>query len=140
MVAGHTRLKAMQRILTEEPDFVAKGAPGPGMARVVFHEFDSESDAAAYAIADNKLHEYATWDEELLAEQLKNLSEEDRAIVGFEDTPPPSPDDPPPNADDEGMSYEQKFGVVVECADEREQQMAYEALTNLGYSVRVLTV
>ena len=51
MVAGHTRYKAMQVIMEKDPGFVAKGAPGPGLVRVVFHEFSSEDEADAYALA-----------------------------------------------------------------------------------------
>lgn len=87
MVAGHTRLKALRAILAKEPDFVPKGAPGPGLARVVFHEFDSEAEADLYALADNKLGELAEWDDLLLAGVVAAMAREDVELTsgtGFE--------------------------------------------------------
>ena len=65
MVAGHTRLKAMRALMKESPDFVAKGAPAPGMVRVAFHEFADEHEADIYALADNRLGEAATGKDDL---------------------------------------------------------------------------
>ncbi len=84
MVAGHTRLKAMRALLKEDEAFTAKGAPGPAMVRVVFHEFESEAQADAYALADNKLGMVAAWDDSLLLEQLGAMSETLIAASGFD--------------------------------------------------------
>ena len=73
LVAGHTRISALQMILEEDPEFVPRDAPGVGLVPVRFHEFTDESEAAAYAIADNRLSEIATWDEELLGEVLAEI-------------------------------------------------------------------
>ena len=75
MVAGDTRLKAMRSLLAEEPAFVPKGAPGPGLVRVVFHEFDNEAEANAYALADNRLNEIAEWDDGMLLEIVREIQE-----------------------------------------------------------------
>ncbi len=83
IVAGDTRLQAMRSILTKEPKFVARGAPGPGMVRAVFHDFEDEAEANAYAVADNRLNEIAEWDEALLGEVLLKLLPEDQMIVGY---------------------------------------------------------
>lgn len=83
IVAGDTRVQAMRLILTEDPKFVPRGAPGPGMVRVVFHEFSNEAEAAAYAIADNRLNEIATWDDDLLAEHLTRMTPDDQLIIGY---------------------------------------------------------
>lgn len=85
MVVGDTRLKAMQRIMLAEPNFCAKGAPGPGMVRVVFHEFANEKEANDYAIADNKLNELALWDHDLLDPMLARMSQEERISLGFDE-------------------------------------------------------
>jgi len=76
MVAGHTRLKALRSILAVEPDFVPKGAPGPGLVPVRFHEFTDEAEADAYAIADNRLAEEADWAKDALAEIVGELAAE----------------------------------------------------------------
>ncbi len=83
MVAGHTRLKAMQKILTAEPKFVPKGAPGPGLVRVIFHDFLNEDEANAYAVADNKTGELASFDEVMLAAQLADMRTRNVSMVGM---------------------------------------------------------
>jgi site-specific DNA-methyltransferase (adenine-specific) len=88
IVAGHTRLKALRKLVAEEPGFTPHGAPGPGLARVVFHEFADDAEADAYAIADNRLGELARWDTEKLDEVLARLTAEDRVVVGFDDPLP----------------------------------------------------
>ena len=85
MVAGDTRLLAMREIMTEDPSFTPKGAPGPGMVRVVFHDFDSEEDANAYAVADNRLNEIADWDDAMLRLQLDTMSPELKLTIGMDD-------------------------------------------------------
>lgn len=75
IVAGDTRLKAMRSIHGEDPNFVPKGAPGPGLVHVVFHEFESEAEANAYALADNRLNEIAEWDESMLLQNVRDIQE-----------------------------------------------------------------
>ncbi len=70
LVAGHTRIAALEQLLREEPGFIPRDAPGPGLAPVRFHEFVDEAEANAYALADNKLVEAATWDDQLLGDVL----------------------------------------------------------------------
>ncbi len=95
MVAGHTRLKALKSLLAADPSFVPPGAPGPGVARVVFHEFESEAKADLYALADNKLGELAAWDDEGVGEILSRFNDDEVALAGFDDEfePPPPPDE-----------------------------------------------
>ncbi|MCC7169758.1 MAG: DNA modification methylase, partial [Planctomycetes bacterium] len=70
IVAGHTRYKAAKSL---------------GMAEVPVAWFEgSETEAAAYGIADNRTHEYASWDEPALAKLLQGLRAEDALEgVGF---------------------------------------------------------
>ena len=75
VVAGHGRVLAARRLgLAEVPTIC--------LAHL------SEAQARAFAIADNRLSEVATWDDRLLAEQLKALSLVDLdfniEITGFE--------------------------------------------------------
>ena len=63
IVAGHTRLLAAQQLgLSEVPIHIAKDL--------------SDVQIKAYRIADNKTHEFATWDEELLALELDELQKQ----------------------------------------------------------------
>ncbi len=62
VVAGHGRLQACQLLaITEVP--------------TISLEHLTEAQARAFMIADNRLTENATWDDRLLAEQFKELSE-----------------------------------------------------------------
>lgn len=84
MVAGDTRLKAMRLLLaTHGPGFTAKGAPGPGLVRVVFHDFSDEAEANLYALADNRLNELSPWNSKRLDDVLAIYDDEDRAVAGF---------------------------------------------------------
>lgn len=76
MVAGHTRLAAYGKLVAADPSFVPRGAPGPGLVPVRFHEFKDENDADAYALADNKLGEIATWDDNGVAAVLARLRDD----------------------------------------------------------------
>ena len=60
VVAGHTRLKACEKLgITEVPCIVAEDL--------------TEDQIKAFRIADNKVSEYATWDEEKLSKELSNI-------------------------------------------------------------------
>lgn len=60
MVAGHTRLKACEKLgITEVPCIVAEDL--------------TEDQIKAFRIADNKVSEYATWDEKKLSKELSNI-------------------------------------------------------------------
>ncbi|HEY2510276.1 MAG TPA: ParB N-terminal domain-containing protein [Polyangiaceae bacterium] len=144
MVAGHTRLKAMEKILAKEPNFVPKEAPGPGLVRVLFHEFDSEDEATAYALADNKLGELAQWDEKQLGEILADARARDVDMTtgtGFSKAEQDRLIDPerlPEEGDADSETLPSVWGVIVECATEQEQVMALEELSRQGYQVRAL--
>lgn len=73
IVAGHTRLRAARDL---------------AMTIVPVVRFEgTDLDAVAYGIADNKTHEFASWDEAALAELLTALKAEEDALdgVGFGD-------------------------------------------------------
>lgn len=75
VVAGHGRLLAAQKL-------------GSKTAPVIKLSHLSESQYKAFLIADNRLTENSSWDERLLGEQLKALSELeldfDLEVIGFE--------------------------------------------------------
>ena len=88
IVAGHTRVAALESLLAQDRAFVPRDAPGPALVPVRFHEFADESEAAAYALADNKLSELADWDEEMLGQilgELRSIDETLLAHTGFGD-------------------------------------------------------
>lgn len=86
IVAGHTRLAGLQLLLSKDASFCPKGAPASRLAPVRFHEFESESEADLYAIADNKLNELAGWSEEKIVElrETHSWKREELSIAGVE--------------------------------------------------------
>lgn len=74
VVAGHGRLLAAQLLLSEDPGrLLATDAPGPGLVPVRWVEFASEQEAAAYALADNRLTEVNPMDEGQVAAILASF-------------------------------------------------------------------
>ncbi len=77
IIAGHCRWLAAQEL-------------GMEAVPTILLEHLTEAQARAFLIADNRLTEIATWDDQLLGEQLKLLSEADLdfdlEVIGF-DTP-----------------------------------------------------
>lgn len=61
IIAGHTRLKAAYVL-------------GLYTAPVIIAEDLTEEQAAAFRLVDNKTSEYATWDFEMLQEELENIN------------------------------------------------------------------
>lgn len=81
IIAGHGRLAAAQLLkLDEVPTITLEGL--------------SEAQKKAYVIADNKLALNSSWDSEMLANELKAISETDISflITGFDDIPELEPD------------------------------------------------
>jgi len=97
----------------------------------------------AYAIADNRSSELASWDDGVLTKTLLALRDEDFELgsIGFDDLDMKKLlgelDDSPK---DEGESYKSMFEVVIECEDESEQQEVYERLSQEGLKCRVLSM
>lgn len=81
IIAGHGRLAAAQLLkLDSVPTITLKGL--------------TEAQKKAYVIADNKLALNSSWDSEMLAAELKAISESDISflITGFDDIPEIEPD------------------------------------------------
>lgn len=130
IITGHTRHKAAQKLgLEQVPCIYAEGL--------------TKAQIKAYRIADNKVSEYATWDDELLGielEQLKEL-EYDLELTGFDlddidNMLNPVEEEPKDLSDEVADTYE----VIVECVNETEQEQIYNNLISEGYKCRVLTL
>lgn len=71
VIAGHTRLKASAQL---------------GLKKVPVRYLDLDpADAHLLSLADNKLNEAATWDDERLAELVKLMDQGDLLLAGFSD-------------------------------------------------------
>ena len=145
VVAGHTRLKACEKLgIDEVPCIVADDL--------------TEDQIKAFRIADNKVGEIATWDLDKLSIELDGLQDIDMSDFGFDigadavRTEGGSTDSESggENEDDsagtrEGdfgtdFSYMNQYAVTVICVDEADQQKVYEKLLSEGYNCRVVTV
>lgn len=97
----------------------------------------SHEQAKAYALADNRTAELAEWDAAVLADQLVELDSVgwDLSEFGFEPLTPPTDPDPGPNGE-----IGERYEVVIECADEFQQQDLLLRLDGEGYKVRAIVL
>lgn len=133
IIAGHGRVLAARKLGMEE-------APCIELAGL------TDTQRRAYIIADNKLALNGGWDDELLALELGelNAADFDMALVGFDAGELSAAmgldeelDGGAPKID-EGIDYKEKFAVIVDCADEAEQQATFERLDSMGFTCKVL--
>ena len=115
VIAGHTRLKAAKQLgLSTCPVVVAEGL--------------SEAQVKAYRIADNKTGEIATWDEELLNIEIKELVDLDFDIelTGFslDDFELEDPDFEPASEEEQGQldQLEPKWVVCPNCGNKFDER------------------
>ena len=85
LIAGHARLSAAIRLAETNTPIPRNSDPWQGPTIDLSHL--SKHERAAYVIADNKLALAAGWDQELLAEELGWLAEDDfdLSLTGFDD-------------------------------------------------------
>lgn len=84
IVAGHGRLLAAQMLYKENPEqLLATDQPRPGMVPVRWMEFATDGEAAALAIADNRLTEANPMDDAAVAEILREMQESGTSIEGL---------------------------------------------------------
>lgn len=126
IIAGHTRWEAAKRL---------------GMDTVPVRKLDlTEEKANALALADNKLGEIATWDDEQLKSILAEMQSFDETLVeiaGFSESDLSklfSEDDSDSSPQLSGL----KYSVVVDCNNEAHQAEMLEDLEARGLTCRPL--
>jgi ParB-like chromosome segregation protein Spo0J len=97
----------------------------------------TEEQITAFALADNRTAELATWDDEILGVHLKELQEADFLIdqIGFIQTEPKED-----NEDTNSMTWDERYEVVVECSNEIEQEELLNRFSKEGYKVRAIVI
>jgi len=126
IIAGHGRVMAAKKL---------------GMAElpVVEAKHLTEAQKKAYVIADNRLALNSGWDDELLKTEINNLHTDDFDVelLGFDaqELAIMFDDVPEPTLKEE--KYSELFNVIVECADEEEQEKVFNKLDTEGYKCRV---
>lgn len=125
IIAGHGRLLAAKKLgLDEVPTITLEGL--------------TEAQRKAYVIADNKLALNAGWDDQALQTELERLQELDfdLSLTGFGvDELARMFDDQEIEPEEQG--YSEVFNVIVECADEQQQEKVFNQLDRDGYKCRV---
>jgi ParB-like chromosome segregation protein Spo0J len=128
VVAGNGTVEAARRIGLKALDVVRLPADW------------SEEKIKAYALADNRTAELASWDAEILLSQLNelNIADWDINALGFKEFElnPLKDSDADTDMKDLGERYE----VVIECADENEQTALLLRLSQDGLKVRAIII
>lgn len=134
VIDGHLRLKAAR----------AMGMPS---VPVALADDLTDQQVQAFRIAVNRAADWASWDDELLAVELGELTAAgfELGLTGFDpgelsELLGTAPDNtpPPPAAVPEG-TYSEQYGVIVICRDAAHQREVYEALQAAGHQLRVVT-
>ena len=133
IIAGHGRVMAAKKLGLEEVPVIE-----------ATHLTDAQR--RAYVIADNRLALDAGWDEEMLRIEFAELeglgfdleltgfdADELSAAMGLDE----ELDGEAPSIDG-GIDYQEKFAIIVECADEANQQATFERLDSMGFTCKVL--
>lgn len=126
VVAGHTRLEAAKKLGLKKVPISVVGKDTPEL---------TPKQIKAFRIADNKTHEYAQWDWDLLKDELKGLGD---VFTGFNDEELKKMfSSTNENLKDYSDSSGEVFYLRIECNDEKHQQELYEELTERGLTCQV---
>ena len=126
VVAGNGTLEAARQI----------GWKGLSVVRVP-DDWDSDT-IKAYALADNRTAELASWDSEVLLSQLRDLKLEEWNVaeLGFKDFDLKTREE----IDTSIKEIAERYEVVIECADENEQTALLLRLSQEGLKVRAIVI
>lgn len=135
IIAGHTRLKAARLLDIETVPCIIADDLSPEQIK-------------AFRLADNKVSEYATWDEDKLYTELMELKviNFDIESFGFDIKEINEPEENIESDFDEdeeintesNFNYKEQYGVIVMCKNESEQEEVYNTLIELGYECKVV--
>jgi hypothetical protein len=97
-----------------------------------------EDTIKAYALADNRTAELASWNGDILIEQLKELVLNDWNVndFGFKDFDLKDPQSP----DTDSKFIAEQYEVVIQCEDENEQTALLLRLSQEGLRVRAIVI
>jgi len=130
LIAGHGRIIAAKKLNLEEvPCIILTGL--------------TEAQKKAYIIADNQLPLNACWDLDILKLEIESLKELDFDIdlLGFDDDFLNGllPDEKVEDFEQElnEQEYCEKFNVIIECADEHQQEIVYKKMQSEGYVCQI---
>ena len=130
IIAGHTRFEAAKKLgLKKVPIHVAKDL--------------SKEKVVAYRIADNRVAMDAQWDFPILKQEIGDLLDMnfDIDLLGFDDKELARLiEGVDADLKDLSDSVDTVYEVVVECANEGEQEKVFKKIEELGFKCRILTL
>lgn len=119
IVAGHTRFLAAHRLnMKEVPCIVADDL--------------TDEQVKAYRLADNKVSEKSTWDDELLSLELGDIFDIDMSEFGFVEKEEP--------AEKKEVELSESFELIIECETEEDMNEKFDMLKEMGIECRISTL
>lgn len=126
IINGHTRLKAAQKLRLETVPVIVADDLTPEQVK-------------AFRLADNKVGEIATWNDEMLAIELEELKNLDFDMSEFEfEISDPQTQEKDENTD--SVSIDEKMIIIIESDNELELEEYFNKLVEEGYPCRLSTL
>ena len=126
IINGHTRLKAAKKLGLETVPVIVADDLTPEQIK-------------AFRLADNKVGEIATWDEEALAVELEELKKLDFDMSEFDfEIDEPQTQEKDENTD--SVLIDEKMIIIIESDNEFELEKYFEKLVEEGYPCRLSTL
>ena len=126
IINGHTRLKAAKKI-------------GLETVPVIIADDLTPEQVKAFRLADNKVGEIATWDEDALAVELEELKKLDFDMSEFDfEIDEPQTQEKDENTD--SVLIDEKMIIIIESDNEFELEKYFEKLVEEGYPCRLSTL
>lgn len=132
IITGHTRYKAAKKLKIDE-------------VPCIYAEHLTPAQVKAYRIADNKVSEFSTWNNDLLSIEIEQLQELDfdLELTGLEiteitDLISGDDEEEEPEVSEANFNYQEQYGVIVMCEDEEQQEKIYNDLLEQGYTCKVV--
>lgn len=120
ILAGHTRLKALQTLDRKE-------------AVVLIVSGLTSEQKRKYRLLDNKTNEFAGWDIDLLELELSDL-DFDGFDFGFDI------ESAEEQQEIKEVEYHEKISVVIDCENDEEAEAIFTQLTEEGYKCHISTL
>ena len=126
IINGHTRLKAAKKLGLETVPVIVADDLTPEQIK-------------AFRLADNKVGEIATWDEDALAVELEELKNLDFDMSEFEfEIDEPQTQEKDKNTD--SVLIDEKMIIIIESDDKLKLEEYFNKLVDEGYPCRLSTL
>ena len=126
IINGHTRFKAAKKLGFETVPVIVADDLTPEQIK-------------AFRLADNKVGEIATWDENALAVELEELKNLDFDMSEFEFEIDESQTQEK-NENTDSVLYDEKMIIIIESDDESKLEEYFDKLVEEGYPCRLSTL